>query len=74
MEGYSSARFIVKAGGLSFSLGCSHVASFKMHCLMLAAGVRPHNSLKETRAFWERKDAEVNNMLNHCGVLSSQYF
>ncbi|KAG7254777.1 hypothetical protein CRUP_035131, partial [Coryphaenoides rupestris] len=34
------------------SLFISHVDTVRMHCFMLAAGVRPHSSLKDTMAFW----------------------
>ena len=49
MAGYRSARLRVTLGALS--LCSSHAATVRMHCFMLAAGVSPHSSLKETSAF-----------------------
>lgn len=55
MGGYCSARLRVTLGALS--LCSSHAATVRMHCFMLAAGVRPHSSLKETNAFCGQRAA-----------------
>ncbi|TNN52783.1 hypothetical protein EYF80_037016 [Liparis tanakae] len=37
------------------SLFICQVETVRIHCFMLAAGVRPHSSLKDTMAFWDGK-------------------